>query len=167
MGAGVLPVALYRGRLYFLFGKENRHADTPGWADFGGGNEPGESDLDTAVRECSEELTGFLGDRADIKRRLLKGPTFVLKSEDEKYVVHCIRAEYDEALVHYFNANQRFLQERLDPVVYKKSKLFEKSEIGWFSAAEMKAMRPKFRIYYRKLVDQLFRRKGEIAAALF
>lgn len=167
MGAGILPVAIHKGQIHFLFGKENRHADTPGWADFGGGNEKGEAAIDTAIRECSEELTGFLGTRAEIRKRIQQDGLFVLASDDGRYVVHCLPIEYDEALVHYFNANQRFLQERLDPEVYKKSKLFEKGEIGWFTASEMKQSRGQFRIYYRKLVDQLFRRRNEIKAALF
>jgi len=167
MGAGILPVALFRGRLYFLFGKENRHADTPGWADFGGGNEKGESPLDTAVREGSEELTGFLGTRAEIRRRIKRDGVYVVESDDKKYVVHCLPIHYDEALVHYFNANQRFLQERLDPEVYRKSKLFEKSEIRWFTVEEMSKMRPQFRIYYRRLLDELVRQRNDIMSALF
>ena len=34
MGAGVLPVAIHQGVLYFLFGEE---ADEHKWIDFGGG----------------------------------------------------------------------------------------------------------------------------------
>jgi hypothetical protein len=82
-------------------------------------------------------------------------------------VVHCLPIHYDEALVHYFNANQRFLQERLDPEVYRKSKLFEKCEIRWFTVEEMMKMRPQFRIYYRRLVDELVRQRGDITSALF
>ena len=61
MGGGILPVAIKNNKVYFLFGKENELDDTPGWADFGGGKEEGESYLDTALREGSEEINGFLG----------------------------------------------------------------------------------------------------------
>jgi hypothetical protein len=37
MGAGVLPATIHNNKIYFLFGKENKFADTPGWSDFGGG----------------------------------------------------------------------------------------------------------------------------------
>ena len=61
MGAGILPVALHHDKIFFLFGKENKNADTPGWSDFGGGKEKGERPLTTAIREGYEELSGFLG----------------------------------------------------------------------------------------------------------
>jgi len=164
MGAGILPVAIYKGQLYFLFGKENRHADTPGWADFGGGNEKGESPLQTAIRECSEELTGFLGSQQEIRNRIHEKGVFMIDSEDNTYRIHVLPIEYDDALPHYFNANQRFLQRHLDPEIYRKSKIFEKSEIRWFSLADMKRCRGQFRIYYRKLVDLIHGRRDEIRA---
>ena len=64
-GGGVIPVALHDGKLYFLFGQENdviRDASkNQDWGDFGGGSEPGESEMDTCVREGAEELNGFFG----------------------------------------------------------------------------------------------------------
>ena len=60
------------GKLYFLFGKENKYADTPGFSDFGGGTDNNESFLETAVREGGEELTGFLGNDNDIHKMLSK-----------------------------------------------------------------------------------------------
>ena len=72
MGASILPISVHNGKIYFLFGKERDVDETPGWSDFGGGNESGESYLDTAIREGSEELTGFLGGVADIRKLLKK-----------------------------------------------------------------------------------------------
>jgi 8-oxo-dGTP pyrophosphatase MutT (NUDIX family) len=164
MGAGILPVAIYKGQLYFLFGKENRYADTPGWADFGGGNEKGETHLQTAIRECTEELTGFLGSQQEIRNRIREKGVYVIDSQDKTYRIHILPIEYDDALPHYFNANQRFLQKYLSPEVYKKSKIFEKSEIRWFSLADMKSRRSQFRNYYRKLLDEIFILKDEIRA---
>ena len=57
VGSSILPACVHKGKLYFLFGKENSLADTPGWSDFGGGVDPGESIYDTALREGGEELT--------------------------------------------------------------------------------------------------------------
>ena len=71
MGGGILPVAIKNNKIYFLFGKENELDDTPGWADFGGGKEEGESPLDTATREGSEEINGFLGS-AEKLREIVK-----------------------------------------------------------------------------------------------
>jgi len=49
-GAGILPIAVYKNKLYFLFGKENKYNDTPGWCDFGGGMERGETVIETSLR---------------------------------------------------------------------------------------------------------------------
>jgi 8-oxo-dGTP pyrophosphatase MutT (NUDIX family) len=70
MPAGsILPVCIHKNQLYFLFGKENKFEDSsPGWADFGGGCEPNETPYQTAMREGSEELTGFLGSPSDLKK---------------------------------------------------------------------------------------------------
>ena len=70
MGAGILPTTIYNGKLYFLFGKENKYADSPGWSDFGGGTDNNETFRETALREGSEELIGFLGDKHEIKKLL-------------------------------------------------------------------------------------------------
>jgi ADP-ribose pyrophosphatase YjhB (NUDIX family) len=59
-GAGILPVAVYKNKIYFLFGKENKHNDTPGWCDFGGGIERGETFVETSLRELEEETCGFI-----------------------------------------------------------------------------------------------------------
>lgn len=72
MGASVLPVTIYKGKLYFLFGKERPDDENPGWSDFGGGTDDKESYIQTAIREGGEELTGFLGSDKDVKH-LLQG----------------------------------------------------------------------------------------------
>ena len=66
MGAGFLPTTIYNGQLYFLFGKENIYADTPGYADFGGGRDNNESFMETAIREFTEE-TGILSEMITLK----------------------------------------------------------------------------------------------------
>ena len=164
MGAGILPVAKHQGKLYFLLGKENRHADTPGWADFGGGNSPGESNMQTATRECSEELTGFVGSASEIRGRIRKEGVYTLRTADKRYTTYVLRMDYDDALVHYYNANQRFLQRHMDPAAYKKGCIFEKSEIRWVTAEEMVRMRPQFRSYYREMVDLVMKHRQEIVA---
>ena len=67
MGASILPITLINNKICFLFGKERDIDENPGWSDFGGGTEKGETFLDTAIREGSEELTGFLGSPKKIK----------------------------------------------------------------------------------------------------
>ena len=62
VGAGILPVGVYKNKLYFLFGRENKYErSSPGWADFGGGVDKNDSIWKSAVREAREETIGLLG----------------------------------------------------------------------------------------------------------
>ena len=71
VGSSILPVTIHKNKLYFLFGKETPlETSAPGWSDFGGGVEPGENVLETALREGGEELTGFLGDAQHLKQHV-------------------------------------------------------------------------------------------------
>lgn len=161
MGAGILPTTLVNDKLYFLFGKENKYADTPGFSDFGGGTEKGESDLDTAVREGGEELTGFLGSDDELKKILKRG-TFNIEYSPSKYVMHIFPFKYDVALPHYYNNNQKFLQRRLDPEVIKKSKIFEKGMIEWIPVDSLKKRKREFRSYFQNIVDLILANKHKI-----
>ena len=160
MGAGILPTTIYNGKLYFLFGKENKYADTPGWSDFGGGKDNSETPLQTAIREGGEELTGFLGSDDDLMR-MLKTGTYDIDNENN-YRMHLFYMAYDDSLVHYYNNNQRFIQKHLDPEVIKTSKIFEKGEIRWVCADELTKMRSKFRSYFQGIVDKLIAEKGSV-----
>ena len=91
VAASILPVAIHKGKLYFLFGKENEMEDSArGFSDFGGGVEEGESIMDTALREGSEELCGFLGDYHNIEK-ILKNGFYPLVHEKYQYHVHLYR----------------------------------------------------------------------------
>ena len=76
-GAAILPATIHNGTLYFLFGKENKfESSAPGFSDFGGGVDKGESVYNAAIREAGEELTGFLGSGKEIKSLLGKHGTY-------------------------------------------------------------------------------------------
>jgi len=166
MGAGILPTTIYKNKLYFLFGKENEYEDTaPGFGDFGGGENKGESFMETAIREGCEELTGFLGSEVDIKNLLTKYGTYnidVKTTSGSIYRIHLFPLEYDEKLPFYYNNNQRFLQKRLYPNVIKKSKIFEKAEIRWICVDDLKKNKDKFRFFYEKTLGQIFNERNEI-----
>jgi len=163
MGAGILPTTIHNNKLYFLFGKENKFADTPGWADFGGGSEDKETHIKTAIREGTEELTGFLGSDSDLERKMKRTGTFNI--DWNTYRTHILPMEYDEYLPFYYNNNQRFLQKRLDPKIIEKSKIFEKAEIRWFSIDEIKKRKIPFRSYYYNIADLII--KNELAIDKF
>ena len=152
MGAGILPVSVRNGKLYFLFGKENKYADTPGWSDFGGGTDGNETPQMTVIREAQEELTGFLGGPKEIKALLSK---CVHKMTIQTYTMFICPMAYNEWLPIYYNNNQRFLQTHLDQTVIKESKIFEKSEIKWVCESDLPKLKPQCRSYFQDTVQQL------------
>jgi len=166
MGAGILPTTLYNNKVYFLFGKENKYEDSaPGFSDFGGGTDNTETYLETAVREAGEELTGFLGNSKDVRKMLTKCGTYnidYVQDGHKTYRVHIFPYPYDISLVHYYNNNQKFLQKRLPPAVFKTTKIFEKAEIKWVCVDDLKRMRPKFRCYFQNIVDMILAQKNNI-----
>lgn len=166
MGAGILPTTIYNGKLYFLFGKENKYENSaPGFSDFGGGTDNNETYLETAVREAGEEFTGFLGSDSDIRKLLTRYGTYIIdhKTNGHKiYRMHIFPFEYNHWLPYYYNNNQRFLQKKLDPNVIKSTKIFEKEEIRWICVDELKKMRPQFRHYFRNIIDMMLNQKESI-----
>lgn len=167
MGAGILPATIIDGKLHFLFGKENKYADTPGWSDFGGGTETSESFLNTAIREAGEEVTGFLGTSKDIKHLITKYGTINIDNTTaghSTYRMHVFPMEYDRFLPLYYNNNQKFLQKRLPANVIKKSTIFEKDEIRWICVNDLKRMAPKFRCYFKDIIAKILDKKEEIDA---
>ena len=106
MGAGILPTTIHNGKLYFLFGKENKYADTPGWSDFGGGTDNNESFLQTAIREGGEEMTGFLGSDSELEKMLKTRGTYNIDGE-RKYRMHIFSYDYNPSLPFYYNNNAK------------------------------------------------------------
>jgi hypothetical protein len=161
MGAGILPTCIYKNKLYFLFGKENKYADTPGFAEFGGGNDGKEGYFETAVREGTEELTGFLGSEDQLRKILKKHGTYNIDWKGS-YRTHIFPMPYDELLPHYYNNNQRFLQKKLDPKLIKDSKIFEKAEIKWFCVDDLMKQKKEFRSYYQNIIDLIYEQRDKI-----
>ena len=167
MGASVLPVTVHNGKVFLLFGKERDIDSNPGWSDFGGGTDKGESFLETAVREGGEELTGFIGSSDDIRKLLKKYGTVnvdYLTKGYSTYRCHIFPMAYDEKLPFYYNNNQQFLQKRMDPAVIRDSKIFEKTQIQWFDIEELARRRNEFRDFYRNIIDLILGKKAEIIA---
>ena len=165
MGGSILPVTLHNGKIYFLFGKERDIDENPGWSDFGGGTDKGETFIQTACREGGEELTGFLGSDSDIKKMLNKYGTYNIDYKSEGYGVyrcHIFPMEYDEMLPYYYNNNQQFLQKSLDKKIIRDTKIFEKTQIKWFSFDDIKTHHNKFRSFYKNIVNLIIRNRSEI-----
>lgn len=157
VAGSILPVAIHKNQLYFLFGKENPMEDSAkGWSDFGGKMENGETPYTAALREGSEELTGFLGDSSGLRKLInSNGGVYKCVHPEYKYHIHMFLIDYDENLPKYYNNNHHFLWKRMNNETLNNTKLFEKIEIDWFSAADMKSRRAQFRPFYRNIVDML------------
>jgi hypothetical protein len=156
MGGSILPVTSYKNKIYFLFGKERNIDENPGWSDFGGGTDKGETFIQTAVREGGEELTGFLGTGNDLKKMLRKYGTYNIDYKSQGYSTyrcHIFPMEYDPMLPHYYNNNQLFLQKHLDAKIIKNTKIFEKTQIKWFSFDDIKKHHNEFRSFYKNIID--------------
>ena len=167
MGAGILPATIHNNKLYFLFGKENQYADTPGWSDIGGGTDDNESFLKTASREGAEELTGFLGMEKDIQALLKRYGTYNIEwdsSGHKKYRMHIFPMAYDPMLPVYYNNNHAFIERKLDAGLVKDSKIFEKEEIRWICIDEIPKMKRKFRSYFQKISTMICEQGPAIAA---
>ena len=169
MGGGALPVAYNKknNKVYLLFGKENEYLnkDSPGWSDFGGGEKPGESALDTALREGCEELNGFFGCEGDIKR--LVKDNLVTSLNHERYTTFLFQIDYDDNLPIYFNNNYKFLKSHVNNLVrHSTNGLFEKSDIKWMTFDDLRKERGTFRSYYRNVVDVILENEEDITSKL-
>lgn len=163
MGAGILPTTIRNGKLWFLFGKENKYEKSaPGFSDFGGGPNGVESQLETAIREGGEELTGFLGSDDQLRKMCRAQGTYNIDLFGNKYRTHIFPMKYDPYIEKYYNNNQRFIQKHLDPEVIKTSKIFEKAEIKWICIDDLPKMRPKFRHFFVNTIDQIIKNKDDI-----
>ena len=166
-GGGVIPVAMHDGQLHFLFGQENDvikdATKNQDWGDFGGSAKPGESEMDTCVREGAEELNGFYGNKRDFRALLLKNQ--VLKLTYDTRVTYLMRVDYDERLPLYFNNNYRFIKETSNLraiAAHPENGYFEKSHVRWFTLADLKRERGAFREYFRNFLDMIQYRAPEI-----
>jgi len=162
VAGSILPVTIHKNKLYFLFGKENSMEDSSkGFYDFGGGLEGNETPYETALREGSEELTGFLGNPIELEKRINQGGG-IYKISHNDYHVHLFYIPYDENLPIYYNTNHRLLWNRMDNKILNDTKLFEKIEIAWFSLTDIKRRMKEFRVFYQEIVAKFLTEKENI-----
>ena len=151
--SGVLPVAIYKNRLFFLFGKECSNDSAPGYSDFAGGVEPNETNLYKAgLREMAEETTGFFGNERELDKMIKKNGG-VYKLKHDTYHIHIFRMDYDEKVCEYYNNNHKFIYDKLDHTYLKSTKIFEKIRIDWMTVEEMKSRRGEFRGFFKEILD--------------
>jgi hypothetical protein len=70
--------------------------------------------------------------------------------------------EYDEILPYYYNNNQQFLQKRLDPKIIRDTKIFEKTQIKWFTFDDIKKQHEEFRSFYKNIIHLILGNRSAI-----
>ena len=165
MGAGILPIAFYKGKIYFLLAREYIYAvdvtdgtpfkDAGKWSDFGGAKDNNETYIETAIREGYEETDGFIGSKNDIKNMINKSIYNVTKGGYKSYIVVI---KYDNNLPKKFR--DKFLSiKNNQPHLIQKNGLYEKDMIKWFSYEDLKNSPKKmFRSwYYNHIIKNLLK----------
>ena len=154
VAGSILPVCIFKNKLYFLFGKESKkEKSAKGWSDFGGGCEPHETPYQTAIRECMEESSGFLNPTELVKNG-------VYKIVHNTYNVFIVKLEYNPEISIYFNRMHQFIEQKMPKLL--DTVLFEKQEMKWFSIDEMIRRRSEFRPFYQEITDLFVQHKTKI-----
>ena len=112
MGAGILPIALYKGAIFLLLGQERKNNK---WSDFGGSTIKGEKPFKTAIREGCEELNGFLGDESELEEQVTDN--LISSISFDRYTSYIFKISYDKKLPTYFSNVNRFAEIHLKSAI--------------------------------------------------
>lgn len=160
MGAGVLPLAIYKGTLFLLLGQE-RHNNL--WCDFGGGTIKGEKPFKTAIREGCEELTGFLGDESELEEQVTTN--LISSISFDRYTSYMFKITYDKKLPKYFSNVNKFAELHLKTSIENNENgLFEKKQIQWISLSDLKTNKLKIQIreHYKPILNSILKNEDFI-----
>ena len=135
MGAGVLPLALYKGTLFLLLGQERNNNL---WSDFGGSTIRGEKPFKTAIREGCEELNGLLGDENELEEQVTNN--LITSISYDRYTSYIYKTSYDKKLPNYFANVNKFAEIHLKHAIETKDNgLFEKKQILWIPLSHLRS----------------------------
>ena len=158
MGAGVLPVTIMKGTIFFLLGQEK---SSRYWSDFGGSSNTYESVYETAIREGYEELDGFFGTKSDFE-------TIVSNNLIEQYFtkryttfLFYVKPQLLLPLPYYFNNHHKFITSEVNFVKKEHDGLFEKTNIKLFNKADLLKNYNDIRPFYKDIVDDLLELQNE------
>ena len=159
MGAGILPITVYRNKIYFLYGRENiknrKNRDRGKWSDFGGSTEKGETAFQTAAREGWEETSGILGSlrriKSLIRHNLLDK---IVYNEDGKgsYTVFLVLIPYNASLPKKLENTFKKALKNEPEKVFAHNGLFEKDKAEWIPLEDLRSRIKTFRKWYRPVV---------------
>jgi hypothetical protein len=149
MGAGILPIAIYRNNIYLLLSMEIQDNK---WSDFGGKQEKNESKYETALREGYEESNGFFGTLNNLNHLIKDNLIIEIEKKDNSYKSYLFQIEFDINLPIYFNNNSKFINKNFEDLVDKNG-FFEKKMIKWFTINEIKSKKCILRSFYKEIID--------------
>ena len=157
MGGGVLPVAIYKGKLYFLFSREwiNAKDDGGKWSDFGGSKEGNETYKDTAIREGHEESGGFLGSKKNIKK--LVNNSSIAEITANGYRTYIVLVDYDPNLPKKFRDNFNSVLKSKPWLIEEHNGLYEKDMLRWYSYEDISKKYKLFRTWYKSIVKEILK----------
>jgi hypothetical protein len=149
-GAGILFTCIYKEKLYFLLGRENKYCVNGKYTycDFGGGMDPNETYMETAARECSEEMRGFLGNYTELLNLLKKINPYYIDNRD--YRIYIVPIPYLSYLPIIYNNNSLITSEYFKKSLLSKSKILEKDKMLWYSLGEKIQLRKFFKESMKK-----------------
>lgn len=156
MGAGILPVTILKGTIFFLLGKEQSNNY---WCDFGGSHHIDESIYQTAIREGYEELDGFFGNENELNKLVKDNLVSVCYTNTYSTFLFYVKPQLLCSMPYYFNNNRKFLEHK-NMIDYEKNSilkngLFEKKEIKLFTKKDFLTNYQDIRPFYRVIVHQL------------
>ena len=155
MGAGVLPIAFYKGRIFFLFSREyiNSKEDGGLWSDFGGSKDKGETYFQTALREGYEESDKIIGSKNTIKNLMENSLQEITINGYRTYI---ILIDYDKDLPKKFRNKFLYVKQNKPHLICKKG-LYEKDMIKWYTYNDIKKKFDEFRPFYKKIVKTILK----------
>ena len=155
MGGGILPVAIHKGKLYFLFSREYINSKDDGglWSDFGGSKDNDETYFQTALREGGEESDKIIGSKKHIKNLMKNNLQEITINGYRTYVV---LIDYNKDLPKKFRNKFLYIKENKPHLLCKKG-LYEKDMIKWYSYEDIKKNFNKFRPFYKNIVRTILK----------
>ena len=158
MGGGILPVAIYKGEVYFLFGRESRHINHKAsglWSDFGGAPEMKENRMETAAREGWEETEGVLGSQEHIK--FMVENRCIKRFNMKNYTSFVIPIYYTKSIIAKHKKIYEDAWKNTPELVLEENGIYEKDRMKWFTIEELEKNIKKFRPWYRTIVKKIIK----------
>jgi len=154
MGAGILPVAIFNGKIYFLFSREQNsgNSDNNQWSDFGGRKEKNETYRETAIREGWEESDGFLGDMSNIADLIDNKTVAIIKRN--KYWTYIVEINYDKDLPDLFHKKFQKIKDNT-PDLIARNGFYEKDKLRWIEHDHIKKNMSIYRPWYRAIINEI------------